>query len=43
VFGDPHSDAYLTKFAWTGIDRHVMVKGAASPDDPEMHRGYPAG
>jgi RNA-directed DNA polymerase len=36
VFGDPHSDAYLTKFAWTGIDRHVMVKGAASPDDPDL-------
>jgi RNA-directed DNA polymerase len=36
VFGDPHSGAYLTKFAWTDIVRHVMVKGGASPDDPAL-------
>ena len=24
------------KFAWTSINRHVMVKGAASPDDPAL-------
>jgi RNA-directed DNA polymerase len=42
VFGDragtnergyvPH----LVKFSWTNIVRHQMVKGAASPDDPDL-------
>jgi RNA-directed DNA polymerase len=36
VFGDRHSGAYLVKFSWTGIERHVMVKGRASPDDPAL-------
>lgn len=36
VFGDRDSGAYLTKFAWTGIVRHRMVKGASSPDDPAL-------
>jgi len=36
VFGDHNSGAYLTKFAWTRIVRHQMVKGAASPDDPAL-------
>jgi RNA-directed DNA polymerase len=36
VFGDRDSGAYLAKFSWTGIERHVMVKGAASPDDPAL-------
>jgi RNA-directed DNA polymerase len=36
VFGDPASDAYLVKFSWTDIVRHVMVKGGASPDDPAL-------
>jgi RNA-directed DNA polymerase len=36
VFGDRNSGAYLVKFSWTGIERHVMVKGAASPDDPAL-------
>jgi RNA-directed DNA polymerase len=36
VFGDRDSGAYLVKFAWTEIVRHVMVKGRASPDDPAM-------
>jgi len=39
VFGDRDSGAYLVKFSWTGITRHVMVKGAASPDDPAL-AGY---
>ncbi len=34
VFGDRDSGACLARFSWTGIERHVMVKGAASPDDP---------
>ncbi|HEY5248019.1 MAG TPA: group II intron reverse transcriptase/maturase [Dermatophilaceae bacterium] len=36
VFGDRDSGAYCTKFAWTGIVRHRMVKGGASPDDPAL-------
>ena len=36
VFGAPGTDAYVTKFSWTGIVRHVMVKGGASPDDPSL-------
>jgi RNA-directed DNA polymerase len=38
VFGDRDSGGYLVKFAWTSIDRHVMVKGGASPDDPALAR-----
>jgi RNA-directed DNA polymerase len=36
VFGDRDSGAYLVRFSWTGIERHVMVKGAVSPDDPAL-------
>jgi RNA-directed DNA polymerase len=36
VFGDRDRGAYLTKFAWTGIVRHRMVKGGSSPDDPAL-------
>ena len=36
VFGDAASGAHLVKFSWTGIVRHTMVKGAASPDDPAL-------
>ncbi len=36
VFGDRVSGGHLAKFSWTGIDRHVIVKGAASPDDPAL-------
>jgi RNA-directed DNA polymerase len=36
VFGDRDSGAYLVKFSWTAIQRHVLVKGAASPDDPAL-------
>ena len=36
VFGDRSSGAYLIKFAWTGIVRHPMVRGASSPDDPAL-------
>jgi RNA-directed DNA polymerase len=42
VFGDRDSGAYLVKFSWTAIQRHVLVKGAASPDDPAL-AGYWAG
>ncbi|MBY8855114.1 group II intron reverse transcriptase/maturase [Nocardia sp. CA2R105] len=36
VFGDRRTGAYLGKFAWTRIVRHVSVKGGASPDDPSL-------
>jgi len=39
VFGDRDNSAYLVKFSWTAIHRHVPVKGAASPDDPTL-AGY---
>ncbi len=36
VFGDRSTGAYMQKFAWTRIDRHWMVQGTASPDDPTL-------
>jgi RNA-directed DNA polymerase len=39
VFGDRDSGACLVKFSWTAIERHVPVKGPASPDDPAL-AGY---
>jgi RNA-directed DNA polymerase len=36
VFGDRDTGAYLPKPAWTGIVRHTLVKGGASPDDPAL-------
>jgi RNA-directed DNA polymerase len=36
VFGDRDGGAYLVKFSWTRIERHVPVKGAASPDNPAL-------
>jgi len=36
VFGDRDSGAYLVKFSWTAIQRHVPVTGTASPDDPAL-------
>jgi RNA-directed DNA polymerase len=39
VFGDKKTGAYLVKHPWTAIRRHIMVKGAASPDDPGL-AGY---
>jgi RNA-directed DNA polymerase len=36
VFGDKRSGAYLPKYVWTKVERHVKVKGRASPDDPAL-------
>jgi RNA-directed DNA polymerase len=36
VLGDRDSGAYMVRFSWTAIERHVPVKGAASPDDPAL-------
>jgi RNA-directed DNA polymerase len=34
VFGDKQTGRYLFKFSWFPIERHTLVKGTASPDDP---------
>ena len=36
VFGDTHTGQYLFKYAWFPIERHILVKGTASPDDPAL-------
>lgn len=36
VFGDKGTGAHLLKFAWFPIERHILVKGKASPDDPAL-------
>jgi RNA-directed DNA polymerase len=36
VFGDKRTGAYLLKFGWFKIVRHVLVRGTASPDDPNL-------
>jgi RNA-directed DNA polymerase len=36
VFGDKHSGIVLLKFSWFNIQRHIPVKGTASPDDPAL-------
>jgi RNA-directed DNA polymerase len=39
VFGDKQTGAYLLLFRWFKIERHILVRGTASPDDPRL-RGY---
>jgi len=36
VSGDRASGAYLPRLAWMKIERHQMVAGTASPDDPSL-------
>lgn len=36
VFGDKRSGHHLLKFHWFKIERHVLVKGRASPDDASL-------
>jgi RNA-directed DNA polymerase len=36
VFGDKDSGRYLLKFSWFKIDRHQLVRGTDSPDDPDL-------
>ncbi len=36
VFGDKQTGGHLLKFSWFPIERHVLVKGRASPDDPSL-------
>jgi RNA-directed DNA polymerase len=39
VFGDKCSGIHLLRFMWLPIERHTLVKGWASPDDPTL-RAY---
>lgn len=36
VFGDKKTGAHLTLFDWFEIERHILVKGKSSPDDPNL-------
>ena len=36
TFGDKRTGAYLLRFSWFKIERHVLVQGTASPDDPGL-------
>jgi RNA-directed DNA polymerase len=36
VFGDRDTGAYLHRYAWTKIVRHIPVAGTNSPDDPAL-------
>jgi RNA-directed DNA polymerase len=36
VFGEKQTGAYLLKFSWFPIERHTLVKGRSSPDDPHL-------
>jgi len=39
VFGDKRLGTYLQKLAWVEIERHIVVKDTASPDNPSL-KGY---
>ena len=36
TFGDKQTGKYLLKLSWFPIERHTLVKGTASPDDPRL-------
>jgi RNA-directed DNA polymerase len=36
VFGDKHTGAPLLNFSWFNIERHILIKGSHSPDDPGL-------
>ncbi len=36
VFGNKQTGAYLLKFSWFKIERHILVRGKSSPDDPKL-------
>jgi RNA-directed DNA polymerase len=36
VFGDKRTGIALLKFSWLRIQRHTLVRGTASPDDPAL-------
>ena len=38
TFGDKRTGGYVLKFEWFPIERHILVKGRASPDDLQTQR-----
>ena len=36
VFGSSQTGRYLQKFSWVRVQRHTLVRGASSPDDPDL-------
>jgi RNA-directed DNA polymerase len=36
VFGNKKTGDYLIKLGWFNIERHIIVKGKSSPDDPAL-------
>lgn len=36
VFGDKRTGGFLLKFAWFDIQRHALIPGTHSPDDPSL-------
>ena len=36
IYGDRTTGAFIPRFAWTKIQRHVAVTFGASPDDPDL-------
>jgi len=38
VFGDKATGQYLLQLGWFPIERHVLIRGNASPDDPALHQ-----
>lgn len=38
VFGNKQTGTHLLKFSWFKIERHILVKGTSSPDNPELRQ-----
>jgi RNA-directed DNA polymerase len=38
VFGNKETGDFLLKFSWFKIERHILIKGKSSPDDPFLSR-----
>lgn len=36
VFGDKATGHYLLRFSWSPIERHILIRGNASPDDASL-------
>jgi RNA-directed DNA polymerase len=37
VFGNKQTGVYILKYSWSKIERHVLVAGNNSPDDPALY------
>lgn len=38
VFGNKETGYFLLKLSWFNIQRHALVKGTSSPDDPDLRQ-----